>query len=122
MFAHFRPLPWFSWVAGGVYSGHVLLRARMRRERGAPPVLASLGLLVLTSTLDAFPAIQLRYGLALPVGMAGVVIALALQIGQRLRRALAAEELRAIEQSQRVDLLLRATKAGVLDWDRPSGI
>jgi PAS domain S-box-containing protein len=36
---------------------------------------------------------------------------------QRLERALRAEEQRSLEQRQRADLLVRATQAGLLDWD-----
>src|SRR5687768_16214096 len=46
-----------------------------------------------------------------------LVLVAALLLAPRYARARRAEELRAVEQQQRVDLLVRATKAGLADWD-----
>src|SRR6185503_4601545 len=46
-----------------------------------------------------------------------LVLVAALLLAPRHARARRAEELRAVEQQQRVDLLMRATKAGLFDWD-----
>src|SRR5688572_15125265 len=46
-----------------------------------------------------------------------LVLVAALLLAPRYARALRAEELRSVEQQQRVDLLMRATKAGLFDWD-----
>jgi PAS domain S-box-containing protein len=46
-----------------------------------------------------------------------LVLVAALLLAPRYARARRAEELRSVEQQQRVDLLMRATKAGLFDWD-----
>ena len=52
-----------------------------------------------------------------PYGLLVFALVPVILIARRFARALRAEELRSVEQEQRVDLLVNATKAGLLDTD-----
>src|SRR5207237_9666768 len=87
------------------------------RERGALPLLAGVVTMVGAAVHDiAFYQHLLAFS-ALPYGLAAVVLTPAVLLAQRMAQALSTEELRALEQRERTDLLVRSTKAGVLDWD-----
>jgi PAS domain S-box-containing protein len=120
VFAHTGPLAWFAWLATAVYSVVALGRATYMRERGAAFALTSSAILFASSVHDNATVSYMHMGSAQPVAFVCVVLVLALLLVQRFNRALANEELRAIEQSERADLLVRAAKAGVLDWDVPN--
>ncbi|RYF37208.1 MAG: PAS domain-containing protein, partial [Comamonadaceae bacterium] len=52
-----------------------------------------------------------------PLGLLCFALAPGIVMARRLARALNAEELRALEQRVRGDLLVRTTQAGIFDWD-----
>jgi PAS domain S-box-containing protein len=111
-------------VAGGVvavYAVAVLVRALLNRRFAAAVLLLGLAALVGAIVHDV---VHFQHVLAvsmLPYGMLAFVVAPAALLALRLARALSAEELRVLEQRGRSDMLVRATKAGVLDWDATSG-
>jgi PAS domain S-box-containing protein len=124
------PLQWVAYtspalqVAGlaiGVWVAWVLARAWRARERGAAIVAVGLGALVATGLHDVLFYQHLLSGSALPYGVAAFVLAPGVLLAQRLARALAAEERQAAEHRGRADLLVEATRAGVLDWDGRTG-
>jgi PAS domain S-box-containing protein len=51
------------------------------------------------------------------VGMLAFVLTPGIVLLRRLGRALNVEELRSAEEREKVDMLVRATRAGILDWD-----
>ena len=107
-------------LVGGCMVG-VLVRATLQRRSGAALILA--GLLVLIGTV-AHDSIHFQYqqqrGLV-PWGALACVSMPAILLARRFSRALSAEELRHVEQRERADLVVRSTKAGVLDWDAVAG-
>ena len=106
--------------AVAVYLCAGLLRSALRRRPGG--VVFGIGMLAF-ATLQAadladFPG-QLEWQLA-PYGIFCFVLAATTALAQRVARALSAEELRALEQRHRANLLVKATRAGILDWDATS--
>jgi PAS domain S-box-containing protein len=99
------------------YVAYALVQAMRHRQRGAGILLAGLAVLVVAIAHDVLYYQHLLSTSLLPFGVVGLVLAPAILLAQRFARALAAEESRAIEQRGRTDLLMRATKAGLLDWD-----
>jgi len=98
-----------------------LARAALRGSVSAGVLLAGLLVLVATITHDSLNIAHLRsHGLA-PWGMVLFALAPGVLLAQRFARALSAEELRALEQRERANLLVRATGAGLLDWDAVAG-
>jgi PAS domain S-box-containing protein len=104
-------------VAIAIYAAFALVLAMRHRQRGAGILLAGLGTLVVAVAHDVIFFQHLLSSSLLPFGVFGLVLAPAILLAQRFARALAAEESRTIEQRGRTDLLMRATKAGLLDWD-----
>ncbi|CAN5606541.1 hypothetical protein BH11PSE7_BH11PSE7_17880 [soil metagenome] len=99
----------------------VLVRATLRRRRGAALILAGLLVLIGAVVHDAYYfQHQLQLGLV-PWGVLACVLMPAILLARRFSRALTAEELRHVEQRERADLVVRSTKAGVLDWDAVAG-
>ncbi|MGE0332975.1 MAG: PAS domain-containing protein [Ramlibacter sp.] len=104
-----------------VYLVVSLARAALRGSVSAGVLLAGLLVLVAAITHDSLNIANLRsHGLA-PWGMLFFALAPGVLLAQRFARALSAEELRALEQRERADLLVRATGAGLLDWDAVAG-
>ncbi len=104
-----------------VYLVVSLARAALRGSVSAGVLLAGLLVLVAAITHDTLNIAQLRsHGLA-PWGMVVFALAPGVLLAQRFARALSAEELRALEQRERANLLVRATGAGLLDWDAVAG-
>jgi PAS domain S-box-containing protein len=121
VFSYTAPVLQFAATAVAAYLAVALAVAWWRGRPGAGILLVGLLVLIATSAHDVvFFQHLLTVSLA-PFGVLGFVLAPALLLARRFSRALAAEELRAIEQSERADLLVRSTKAGVLDWDAVSG-
>ena len=108
-------------AAVALYLTIALVRALMQRQRGAGILLAGLAILVATSAHDVVFFQHLLATSLAPYGVIGFVLAPAILLAQRFARALAVEERMAIEQRERADLLVRSTKAGVLDWDAIGG-
>jgi PAS domain S-box-containing protein len=100
-----------------IYLTYALVQAMRHRRRGAGILLAGMAVLVIATAHDVVFYQHLLSTSLLPFGVVGLVLAPAILLAQRFARALAAEESRAIEQRGRTDLLMRATKAGLLDWD-----
>lgn len=104
-----------------VYLVVSLARAALRGSVSAGVLLAGFLVLVAAITHDSLNIAQLRsHGLA-PWGMVVFALAPGVLLAQRFARALSAEELRALEQRERANLLVRATGAGLLDWDAVAG-
>ncbi len=104
-----------------VYLVVSLARAAWRGSVSAGVLLAGLLVLVAAITHDSLNIAHLRsHGLA-PWGMVLFTLAPGVLLAQRFARALSAEELRALEQRERANLLVRATGAGLLDWDAVAG-
>jgi PAS domain S-box-containing protein len=95
----------------------VLLRAVLDGRRGAWLMLVGVVILLGTAAHDMLQYSHLLQTKLTPFGLLAFSIAPAVLLARRVGRALHAEELRTVEQSQRVDLLVSATKAGLLDWD-----
>ncbi|HEX5686242.1 MAG TPA: PAS domain-containing protein [Ideonella sp.] len=106
--------------SAGWLTARLVAAVRHRRE-GASAFL--LGMLVYAALLVADSLqIQQRFEWQrVPYGMVAFVLAAAAAMSQRLARALTAQELRGLEQRHRTNLLVRATKAGILDWDMTTG-
>ncbi|RYF42968.1 MAG: response regulator [Comamonadaceae bacterium] len=98
----------------------VLVLAWRHRQRGAPILLAGLAVLIAGVVHDVLSFRHLLATSLLPYGMFGFVLAPAVLLAQRFARALGSEELRTIEQRERADMMVRSTRAGVLDWDASS--
>ncbi|QJW84141.1 PAS domain-containing protein [Ramlibacter terrae] len=90
-------------------------------RRTAPLLLAGLVAPVAAVTHDALRYEQLTRLTLLPYGVLLFVAAPAYLMARRFTRSVRVEERMAIEQRERADLLVRSTKAGLLDWDAISG-
>ncbi|MES2412620.1 MAG: PAS domain-containing protein [Pseudomonadota bacterium] len=114
----------FMAVTVGSYITWVLVKAAIRTHgKGSAPVL--LGGFAVVVICVAHDWIFFRHLLAsywLPYGLLAFALAPGYMLARRMARALASEELRYIEQRERSDLLVRVTKAGLLDWDTTSGV
>lgn len=105
-------------VAIGLYVTFALARAARQGRPDAKVVLAGMACLgaVLAVNLSQFSGDLAQRGLT-ALGLLGFVLTPGIVLLRRLGRALNAEELRSAEQREKVDLLVRATGAGILDWD-----
>jgi PAS domain S-box-containing protein len=113
-------LQWFPLIAAAWVVARLTLAVQVWRQ-GAAVFLA--GMLAFAALLlaDCLQFDERFEWQRAPFGMLAFVLAAAAAMAQRLARALTAEELRSIEQRHRTNLLVRATKAGVLDWDLNTG-
>ncbi|MGE0498866.1 MAG: PAS domain-containing protein [Ramlibacter sp.] len=122
LFALSVPLLQLGSAVAGSYMIYVLGRAAYAGDRGAVLLLG--GLLALAGAIahDTLNIAHLRsQGLA-PWGMVVFVLAPGVLLARRFAQALSSEELRAIEQRERADLLVRSTRAGLLDWNAVTGV
>lgn len=105
-------------VALGLYVAWAMESAARRGQPGAAVLLAGMAVVVVSMVLDLvahnFDGTARRFT---PLGIMVFVLSPAVVLARRLARALNAEELRALEQQVRGDLLVRTTKAGIYDWD-----
>ncbi len=105
-------------VTLGLYITWSIARAARHGRGDAGIILAGVGFLFLVVVLDV---LQYNAGWVLrsitPFGLLAFVLSPAIVLARRLARALNAEELRAVEQREKADLLVRTTQAGILDWD-----
>ena len=84
----------------------------------AAPALALLAALLVADNLQVARHFEWPHA---TIGMLAFVLAAVAAMSRRLARALTAEELRGLEQRHRANLLVRATKAGILDRDVAAG-
>lgn len=99
----------------------VLVRAALQRRTGALPILLGLLVFIATTAHDSLNFQHLQQLALVPWGALVCVSMPAVLLSRRFSRALSAEELRHVEQRERADLVVRSTKAGVLDWDAVAG-
>jgi PAS domain S-box-containing protein len=104
-------------IAVAVYLATVLWRAARHGQRGAAVMLLALLAVAGTAAHDIVLFQHVLSMSLLPYGVLAFVMAPAVLLAQRFANALAVQEARVIEQRGRTDLLMRATKAGLLDWD-----
>lgn len=111
-------------IVVGLYIAWVLVKASLRnRGKGSAPILlAGFASVVITVAHDWIFFRHLLSSYWLPYGLLLFALAPGFMLARRMSRALASEELRYIEQRERGDLLVRVTKAGLLDWDTTSGV
>ncbi|MBI3374717.1 MAG: PAS domain-containing protein [Betaproteobacteria bacterium] len=117
VFTEATPLLYALSAAVGLVAVAVPVRAALQGRRSAWLLLAGTAALIVTGLHDT---VQIPYQIAdklTPYGLLVFALAPVLLLAQRFARALRAEELRSVEQQQRVDLLVNATKAGLLDTD-----
>lgn len=117
VFSYSAPVLQAGGVVVALYVTFVLVQALRHRQRGAGILLAGLAILVAAVAHDVIFFQHILSVSLLPFAAVGIVLAPAVLLAQRFARALAAEEARVIEQRGRTDMLMRATKAGLLDWD-----
>lgn len=106
-----------SAVLMGSYLVYVLLKAGKQGRLSPFILLGGLAAIVIAITHDIVYFRTLQSGYWTPIGFLVFALAPGITLARRMSRALAAEELRGIEQRDRTNLLVRATKAGLLDWD-----
>lgn len=104
-----------------LYMGWVLLREARAGERGALGLLVALLLMAGAIFHDVVFFRHHQTGAWLPWGTLGFILVPAALLAQRFAQALARQELRTAEHGDRAELLLRATQAGLLEWDAGSG-
>lgn len=104
----------------GMYLAWRLLAAWRHGRRSAPLLLAGLAVLTATVVHDVANYAHLTRLTLVPYGVLLFVAAPAYLMARRFARALSLEERVAIEQRGRANLLVRSTKAGLLDWDTVS--
>jgi PAS domain S-box-containing protein len=116
-------MPALQWVPAAVLAWLLwrLLPTLRRPRSGAPAFFAGLALLAVLLVADNLQFARHFEWPHATYGMLGFMLAAAAAMSQRLARALTAEELRGLEQRHRANLLVRATKAGILDWDVAAG-
>ncbi|MEO7640958.1 MAG: response regulator, partial [Ramlibacter sp.] len=105
-------------VVIGLYTTRAVSVAARRRRSDAVVMLVGLAFLLVVVVIDA-ALYNAGYWLRTltPLGLLAFALAPAIVMARRLARALNAEELRALEQRVRGDLLVRTTQAGIFDWD-----
>lgn len=115
-------MPALQWLtlAGLAWLLARLLPAAWQRREGAAVFSAGLVILVATVLADSLQYSRHYEWPRTSFGMLAFVMAAAAAMLQRLARALTAEELRGLEQRHRANLVVRATKAGILDWHVPA--
>jgi signal transduction histidine kinase/DNA-binding response OmpR family regulator len=105
-------------LALGLYITFAMARAAYQRRNDTMLALAGMAFLLLavvTNVLQAYAGVT-QPGIT-ALGLLGFVLTPAIVLLRRMARALNLEEQRSAEQREKVDLLVRATHAGILDWD-----
>ena len=105
-------------VVVGIYVTVSIARAARHGRTDAGVILVGMGflLLVILTNLLQFYA-DITQGGITALGLLVFVLSPGIVLLRRLARLLNAEELRSAEEREKVDLLVRATQAGILDWD-----
>jgi len=118
MFSHLAAPGQVLGVAMAAYVTFAIARAARHGRDDAGVLLAGVAFLCAVVVIDV---VQYRLGWASrsisPFGLLGFVLSPAVVLARRLARALGHEEKLSAEQRERADLLVRATLAGILDWD-----
>ncbi|TWO70414.1 PAS domain S-box protein [Caenimonas sedimenti] len=111
-------VPVLIWGAAAiaVYCAVKLALLLRNGERNAAWLLGGLAIFAAASAHDTMNFSWLQRDGLVPYALFFFAMAPAVMLAQRFARALSAQELRSIEQRERADLLVRSTKAGVLDW------
>jgi signal transduction histidine kinase/ActR/RegA family two-component response regulator len=117
LYSHTVPFVQAVTVLMALYSIGATGLAAWRRRPSAWVCLAGIGVLGAAVVFDILQYKASLQSTVTPFGILAFALAPAAVLTQRFARALTAEELRALEQRHRVNLLVRATKAGILDWD-----
>jgi len=115
-------VPWMqaTTIVTALYAVAATSLAAWRRRPGAAVFASGIAVLAVSVVLGIAQYNVSLQSTAVPFGVVAFLFAPAFVLAQRFARALSVEELRAVEQRHRVNLLVRATKAGILDWDAPS--
>jgi PAS domain S-box-containing protein len=106
-------------VAIGAYVTVAIARAARQGRKDAGVILvgmAFLGLALAVNVLQSFDADRTQSSIT-AFSLLAFMLSPAMVLLRRLARALNTEEQRSAEQREKVDLLVRATQAGILDWD-----
>jgi PAS domain S-box-containing protein len=111
----------FGQLLGVLIVAHVVWCLARAARQGRPDAGAILGGLaclgmVLAVNLAQGPSDVVQRGIT-AAGLLAFVLSPGIVLLRRLGRALNVEELRTAEEREKVDLLVRATRAGILDWD-----
>jgi PAS domain S-box-containing protein len=117
LYSYTVPFVQAATVLIAVYAIGATMLAAWRRR---PSAWVCLGGVAVLAGAVVFDILQYKASLqstATPFGILVFALAPAAVLTQRFARALTSEELRALEQRHRVNLLVRATRAGILDWD-----
>ena len=95
-----------------------LIRAGRQGRPDAGVILGGLACLGLVLAINLGPAAgEMQQRGVTAIGLLAFVLSPGIVLLRRLGRALNVEELRSAEEREKVDLLVRATHAGILDWD-----
>jgi PAS domain S-box-containing protein len=115
-------LVWYGQALGvaiGVYVTVAIARAARQGRKDAGVILVGMAFLVLAIAVNLqhfFDADRTQNSIT-AFSLLGFMLSPAIVLLLRLARALNTEERRSAEQREKVDLLVRATQAGILDWD-----
>jgi signal transduction histidine kinase/CheY-like chemotaxis protein len=108
-------------VLGFAIALHVtwcMIRAGRQGRPDAGVILGGLACLGLVLAVNLGPAAgEMQQRGITAIGLLAFVLSPGMVLLRRLGRALNVEELRSAEEREKVDLLVRATHAGILDWD-----
>jgi len=121
VFTHLLPTLALGAIVLTAYVAWRLAVAWRRGRSTAKWLLGALAVYAAAVTHDALNFTHLMRLALVPYGVLVFVAAPAWLMARRLARALLVEERIAIEQRERADLLVRSTKAGLVDWDAISG-
>ncbi|TWO66962.1 response regulator [Caenimonas sedimenti] len=108
-------------VALAIYVTWAMAVAARRGQAGASVLLVGMAVVVVAILLDMVFYAEGPSRRLTPIGIMVFVLSPSVVLARRLARALNVEELRALEQRVRGDLLVRSTKAGIYDWDVTTG-
>ncbi len=105
-------------IGMGLYIAWAMARAVRQRRKDAGVILGGMGLLLVVVAINRLQFFaEVAQSSITAFGLLVFVLSPALVLLRRLARMLSAEEQRSAEQREKVDLLVRATHAGILDWD-----
>jgi CheY-like chemotaxis protein/signal transduction histidine kinase/HPt (histidine-containing phosphotransfer) domain-containing protein len=115
-------LVWYGQIVGvaiGTYVTIAIAQAARQGRKDAGVILAGMAFLVLALSVNLLPGVDAdRTGSSITAfSLLAFMLSPAMVLLRRLARALNTEEQRSAEQREKVDLLVRATQAGILDWD-----
>jgi PAS domain S-box-containing protein len=115
------PLMQLVTLAAAAWSVAMLVLVSRQRRSPWPLLLVGMALFYPVMVLDLLHTnTVLRFAFA-PLGLFAYLVAPAAVLARRFSQALNAEEMRTTEEHERVDLLGRAAKAGLFDWDVAAG-